>query len=163
MKEITTKTDWRFNVEGKLCLRTWNKKTREIVKEETPESKGLFREKEFFIVFKRTALDPTTLRNVSGYFIQKLLFKVPNKEGYDCHYFYFEKGFSVPCARILDPRLQNLCGLTFQVSPNDPRFVKNIGEPVRITNEVAKKAMLDREYESIPLLGLYDESGYEVV
>ena len=163
---MRTKERIRFNAKQEVAYQTINCETKEVISEVSPIDKfkgKVFREREFFIIFKRTALNPQTLKNVSGWFAQKILYRIPNREGYDFFYFYFEKGFSLPCARILDPRLQSLCGLTFQVSPQDPKFTKKVGVPKRLSNEDARQCMIDRNINGIDILGLYNDDGYEDV
>lgn len=160
---MRTKSKWSFNANQEVVFKTINGETKEVISEVSPLEKGYFREREFLILQKRTALNPITLKNVSGYFLQKVLYKIPNRDGYDCHFMQFQKGFSLPCVSVLDARLQTLCGLTFQISPNDPKFTKNIGSAKRIKNENVRQILIDREFEGIPILGLYDENGSEFV
>ena len=109
-------------------------------------------------MFKRVALNPQTMQNISAWFIQKIVYKVPNKDGLDYHWFYFEKGMSLPCVRILDVRLGRLQGLTYQVNVNDAIFVRKVNQPKRITLTQKVKALMAMEYEGIPVLGQFSES-----
>jgi hypothetical protein len=158
-----TKTDWKINAKQEVVMRTWNPKTKEVISEKTPQEMGLFREKMFCYVFRRVALDPISLKNLQAYFVQKVLYRVRNEEPYAFFWFYFESGFSLPCIKNIDPRLQNLCGITWQVSNSDKDFTELIDEPKRLTNDETRKALIDRVYEGIPILGLYDENGSEKV
>ncbi len=152
-----------FNENSEVVFLTIDTNTNETIETKTPLEMGLWKSREFYYIFKRCALNPVSLQNIEGFFIQKVLFRCPNKDGLEFHYFYFEKGFSLPCCRILDPRLNNLCGLTFQVSTNDPTFTKNIGKPKRLSNTIVKKAIIDKKYNGIDVLGCYSEDGSERV
>lgn len=121
-----------------------------------PEDKGLFREKTFIMLFNRTALDPLRMVNVSATFAQKILFKIPNRDGYDYHYFYWEKGMSVH-VKCIDPRLKRFCGYCSSVSVSDAMFVKKIGAPKRLTKEQVQKIVKEGMYEGIPYLGCFGE------
>lgn len=129
----------------------------------TPLEKGLFREKEFVILFQRIALNPKTLQNIEGWFVQKILYKIPNRDNFDYHWFFWEKRVTLPHIRILDARMGRLCGLTFAVAPMDKKFVKKTSAPKRITTAQAQKILKDKIFDGIPCLGVFSESGEEYV
>jgi hypothetical protein len=120
---------------------------------ETPQDRGLFREKQFYFIFSRVALNPKTLQNISGFFIQKICFKIPNREGYDCHFFYWSKDVSLPHIRVLDSRMGRFAGLT------DAIYVHKTAQPKRITREQRFSILKSGEYEGVPCLGSFAETG----
>lgn len=133
----------------------------EIIETKTPLEKGLWREKQFCYLFTRTALDTLRNVNVHAFFAQKIVYNVKNRDGFDFHYFYWEKGMSLPCARILDSRMGTLCGLTFQVNITDKDYTKKINAPKRLTKEQVAKILKEGQFEGIPCLGVFNESGEE--
>jgi hypothetical protein len=153
----------RFNQENEVVFQVIDTNNNQVISTKTTEQMNLWKSKEFYILCKRTVTNYQTYKELSAFFIQKVLYRTPNRDGYDYHFFYYEKGFSVPCAKILDPRLNNLCGLTFQVSPSDDTFTKKVGAAKRLSNEQAKKVMFDKVFNGIPVLGIYEEDGSERV
>lgn len=129
----------------------------EILESKTPEQKGLWRSKEFCYIFTRTALDTLRMVNVSATFVQRVCYHVKNRDGFDYHYFYWEKGMSLPCVRILDSRMGTLCGLTFQVNVTDRDYVRKTAQPKRLTKEQVQKILKDKVFEGIPYLGIFGE------
>ncbi|HLE75731.1 MAG TPA: hypothetical protein VI864_06780 [Candidatus Bathyarchaeia archaeon] len=148
---------------GNAIFQVINSQNGEVEKVLTPQDKGLWREKEFCILFQRTALNPLTMKNISAWFIQKILYKMPNRDGYDYHYFAWEKHMSLPCCRILDSRMGQLAGLTFQVTVTDKDFVRKTAQPKRLTKEQVQKILKDKQFESLPFLGIFNEQGEEYV
>jgi hypothetical protein len=155
----------KLNMDEKMnpVFQTINSTNNEVVETLTPEQKGLWKSKEFYILFQRVALNPKTLMNISAWFAQKIMFKVPSKEEFDYHYFAWEKGFSVPCVRVLDSRMGRLAGFTFQVSATDATYTKKIGAAKRLSVEQVRKIVLEKSYDSVPFLGIYNERGEESV
>ena len=109
----------------------------------TPEQKNLKKELTFQILFQRVALNPKTMLNLSAWFVQDLLIKIPNKEEYRYYYLYYEKGMNLPCVRILDVNMGKFCGFTTQVTLSDKTYVRKIGSAKRVTEIQAKKMLLD--------------------
>jgi hypothetical protein len=152
-----------FNQENEAVFQVIDTNNNQVLETKTPEEMGNWKSKEFYIITKRTVTNFQTYKEISALFIQKILYKVPNRDGFDYHYFYFERGFSVPCCKVIDPRLNNLCGLTFQVSPSDETFTKKVGAAKRLPTEQIKKVTIDKEFTGIPVLGIYEEDGSERV
>jgi hypothetical protein len=135
----------------------------QVVQVLKPEDKGLWKSKEFYIIFSRTALNPRTLQNVSGWFIQRLLFRVPNRDGFDYHYFTKPKGVNLPHIRILDSRMGRLCGLCFSVNVTDSDYVRKVNAPKRISAAQKYQILKTGMYEGLEVLGQFSESGEEWV
>jgi hypothetical protein len=129
----------------------------EVLQTLKPENKGLWKSKEFYILFERVALNPQTLKNISAWFCQRVVYRVPNKDGFDFHWFYWEKGM-LPHIRILDCRMGRLTGLTFAVNPSDATYVKKVNAPKRLTAEQKIKALMNGEFDGLPILGIFDEN-----
>ena len=117
-----------------------------------PQEKGLVKELTFKILFQRVALNPKTLQNISAWFVQDLLVKVPSKKEYEYFYLFHERGMSNVCLRILDVNMGRFAGFTTTVSLNDKTFVKKVNTPKRLTTEQAKKMLLNGE-----VLGVFAE------
>jgi hypothetical protein len=135
----------------------------QVVQVLKPEDKNLWKSREFYIIFSRTALNPRTLQNVSGWFIQRLLFRVPNRDGFDYHYFTKPKGVNLPHIRILDSRMGRLCGLCFSVNVSDKDYVRKLGAPKRISTTQKYQILKTGMYEGLEVLGQFSESGEEWV
>ena len=125
---------------------------------ESPEQRGLWKSKEFVILFERTALNPQTMKNVSAWFVQKICYRIPNREGYDFHFFYWSKDVSLPHIKILDTRLGRLQGLCYCVIPSDAIYVKKVNQPKRLTKEQKIKITMNGEFDGIPCLGIFSET-----
>jgi len=140
---------------GNAIFEVWEKG--KLVATKTPIEKGLFREKQFCYIFTRVALNPISLKNISAPFVQRILYRVPNREGYDFHWFFWEKSVSLPHIRVLNSAMGRLCGLCFSVSVLDKKYVKKTAQPKRITREQAQKILKDKIFEGIPCLGVFGE------
>ena len=145
------------NEKGELTFEVWQKG--QLIKTLTPIEKGLWRSKEFCYIFTRVALNPISLKNISAPFLQKILYRVPNREGFDFHYFTWQKEISLPHIHVLDPKLGRLCGLCFSVGVVNKKYVKKSAQPKRLSKEQAQKILHDKVYEGIPCLGSFTESG----
>jgi len=132
----------------------------QVVETLTPEQKdkNLFREKEFVFLFQRVALNPMTMQNISAWFVQKIIYKIPNKDGFDFHWFFWSKDVSLPHVKVLDSRLGRLAGFCFAVNVNDKTYVRKTAQPKRLSKELAQKILKDKVYENLPFLGIFGES-----
>jgi hypothetical protein len=134
-----------------------------LSKTETPEERGLFKQKEFCYLFTRTALNPQTMKNISAPFLQKISYKVPNKDGFDFMWLFWERGM-LPHVKALDARLGRLAGFCYAIIPSDANYVKKTAAPKKLTNIQAAKIMKEGVYEGIPCLGVFGEdNGSEAV
>ena len=135
-----------------------------LTKTLTPlEMPHMFREKQFCYAFNRVALNPLTMKNISAPFLQIVLYKPKDRAGFDYFYFYYEKCMAMPAVKCIDSRLGRTAGFCSTPNIMDTDFVRKIGAPKRLSKEQLIEIKKTGEFNGIPYLGVFNESGHEYV
>jgi hypothetical protein len=100
---------------------------------------------DMYAIFKREAINMTTLKPIQGFFAVKLKIAIPNERPFRFWYLTYPKCVEKPHVRILDKSLGTLCGLTYAIEFNDKTLVSKQGQPKRISETKALEMIRSKQ------------------